>query len=120
MALVIRITLQSQGYPAGLADGDWRFLESLPASSDRTLQLLWSSKFAPSLRPSAHDPTKDPSIGPGNYATHVAAGASTKFALLFVVFMSDILAIFLQSLYVKLGAMTGLNLVESYRAYLTR
>src|SRR6266536_3471193 len=60
------------------------------------------------------------SIDPGNYATDVAAGAATKFSLLFIVLMSNLFAIFLQSLCIKLGTVTGLNLAENCRAHLPR
>ncbi|KAL8683573.1 MAG: hypothetical protein Q9186_000485 [Xanthomendoza sp. 1 TL-2023] len=59
-------------------------------------------------------------IDPGNYATDVAAGAATRFKLLFIVMMSNIFAILLQSLAVRLGTVTGLNLAESCRAHLPR
>lgn len=59
-------------------------------------------------------------IDPGNYATDVAAGAKTGFALLFVVLMSNLFAIYLQSLSIKLGSVTGLNLAENCRAHLPR
>ncbi|KAK9360202.1 natural resistance-associated macrophage protein-domain-containing protein [Lipomyces starkeyi] len=59
-------------------------------------------------------------IDPGNYATDVAAGAETKFALLFIVLMSNLFAIFLQSLCIKLGSVTGLNLAENCRAHLPK
>ncbi|KAK9372337.1 natural resistance-associated macrophage protein-domain-containing protein [Lipomyces chichibuensis] len=59
-------------------------------------------------------------IDPGNYATDVAAGAQTKFALLFIVLMSNLFAIFLQSLCIKLGSVTGLNLAENCRAHLPK
>lgn len=55
---------------------------------------------------------------PGNYATDVAAGASYRFKLLFIILMSNIFAIFLQSLCVKLGTVTGMNLAENCRAHL--
>jgi len=56
-------------------------------------------------------------IDPGNYSTDVSAGASTRFGLLFIVFMSNVIAIFLQSLCVKLGTVTGLNLAENCKAH---
>lgn len=56
-------------------------------------------------------------IDPGNYATAVAAGASYRFRLLFMVLVSNIFAIFLQSLCTKLGSVTGLNLAENCRAH---
>lgn len=59
-------------------------------------------------------------IDPGNYATDVAAGADTRFGLLFVVLMSNLFAIFLQSLCIKLGSVTGLNLAENCRAHLPK
>ncbi|GME24782.1 Natural resistance-associated macrophage protein [Neofusicoccum parvum] len=59
-------------------------------------------------------------IDPGNYATDVAAGASYRFKLLFIILMSNVFAIFLQSLCVKLGTVTGMNLAENCRAHLPR
>lgn len=59
-------------------------------------------------------------IDPGNYSTDVAAGAATRFKLLFVILMSNIFAILLQSLAVRLGTVTGLNLAEHCRAHLPR
>lgn len=59
-------------------------------------------------------------IDPGNYSTDVAAGAATKFKLLFIVLMSNVFAILLQSLAVRLGTVTGLNLAEHCRAHLPR
>lgn len=56
-------------------------------------------------------------IDPGNYSTDVAAGAAFRFRLLFIVLMSNIFAIFLQSLCIKLGTVTGLNLAEHCRAH---
>ncbi|KAF2674207.1 natural resistance-associated macrophage protein [Microthyrium microscopicum] len=57
-------------------------------------------------------------IDPGNYATDVAAGASFRYRLLFIVLLSNIFAIFLQSLCIKLGSVTGLNLAENCKAHL--
>lgn len=54
----------------------------------------------------------------GNYATDVAAGATFRFKLLFIVLMSNIFAIFLQSLCIKLGSVTGMNLAENCKANL--
>ncbi|KAJ6028120.1 hypothetical protein N7540_003696 [Penicillium herquei] len=57
-------------------------------------------------------------IDPGNYATDVSAGAEFKYALLFIVLLSNLFAILLQSLCVKLGTVTGLNLAENCREHL--
>ncbi|KAF5879413.1 putative transporter protein smf2 protein [Botrytis fragariae] len=59
-------------------------------------------------------------IDPGNYATDVAAGATYRFKLLFIVLMSNVFAIFLQSLCIKLGTVSGLNLAEACRAFLPK
>lgn len=59
-------------------------------------------------------------IDPGNYATDVAAGAQTKFALLFIILMSNLFAIFLQTLCIKLGSVTGLDLAENCKAHLPK
>ena len=59
-------------------------------------------------------------IDPGNYSTDVAAGVATQFKLLFIVLMSNIFAIVLQSLAIRLGTVTGMNLAEHCRAHLPR
>lgn len=59
-------------------------------------------------------------IDPGNYSTDIAAGASYRFRLLFIVLLSNLFAIFLQSLAIKLGTVSGLNLAEACRAFLPR
>ncbi|KAJ5972329.1 uncharacterized protein N7479_002247 [Penicillium vulpinum] len=59
-------------------------------------------------------------IDPGNYATDVAAGADFKYALLFIVLISNLFAILLQSLCIKLGSVTGLNLAENCREHLPK
>ncbi|OCK84083.1 natural resistance-associated macrophage protein [Lepidopterella palustris CBS 459.81] len=59
-------------------------------------------------------------IDPGNYATDVAAGASYRFKLLFVILMSNLFAVFLQSLCIKLGSVTGMNLAENCKAHLPK
>lgn len=59
-------------------------------------------------------------IDPGNYSTDVAAGASYQYKLLFIVLMSNIFAIFLQSLCIKLGSVSGLNLAEACKEFLPR
>ncbi|KAH6605678.1 transporter smf2 [Trichoderma cornu-damae] len=59
-------------------------------------------------------------IDPGNYSTDIAAGSSYRFKLLFVVLLSNLFAILLQSLAIKLGTVTGLDLASACRAYLPR
>ena len=57
-------------------------------------------------------------IDPGNYATDVNAGATYRFRLLFMVLLSNLIAIFLQSLCIKLGSVTGLNLAEMCKKHM--
>ncbi|OKL60055.1 Manganese transporter SMF1 [Talaromyces atroroseus] len=59
-------------------------------------------------------------IDPGNYSTDAAAGATSKYALLFVVLMSNVFAVFLQALCIKLGSVTGLSLAENCRLHLPK
>ncbi|EMG50544.1 Transporter protein SMF1/ESP1 [Candida maltosa Xu316] len=59
-------------------------------------------------------------MDPGNYATGITAGASNKYSLLFIVFLSNIIAIFLQSLCIKLGSVTGYDLARSCREFLPK
>ncbi|KAI0112449.1 natural resistance-associated macrophage protein-domain-containing protein [Nemania sp. FL0031] len=59
-------------------------------------------------------------IDPGNYSTGISAGASYRFRLLFITLLSNLFAIFLQCLAVKLGTVTGMNLAEACRAFLPK
>jgi manganese transport protein len=55
-------------------------------------------------------------IDPGNYATNIQAGAKYGYALLWVIFASNLIAIIVQSMSAKLGIATGRNLAEHCRA----
>lgn len=59
-------------------------------------------------------------LDPGNYSTGVAAGAGYQFGLLFIARLSNITAIFLQSLCIKLGTVSGMNLAQISRAHFPR
>lgn len=59
-------------------------------------------------------------MDPGNYSTGVSAGANNRFSLLFFVLVSNFMAIFLQSLCIKLGTVTGYDLARCCREYLPR
>jgi metal iron transporter len=59
-------------------------------------------------------------IDPGNYSTGISAGAAYRFRLLFITLTSNLFAVVLQCLAVKLGTVTGLNLAEACRAFLPR
>ncbi|EME83860.1 uncharacterized protein MYCFIDRAFT_53810 [Pseudocercospora fijiensis CIRAD86] len=59
-------------------------------------------------------------IDPGNYATDAAAGATYRFKLLFMVLLSNIFAIFLQSLCIRMSTVTGLDLAEMNKEHCPR
>jgi manganese transport protein len=54
-------------------------------------------------------------MDPGNWATDLQAGSRYGYALLFVVMASNLLAILLQSLALKLGIATGRDLAQACR-----
>jgi manganese transport protein len=54
-------------------------------------------------------------IDPGNFATNIAAGAQFGYSLLWVVLLSNLMAMLLQYLSAKLGIATGENLPETIR-----
>ncbi|KAJ6781169.1 hypothetical protein PWT90_10940 [Aphanocladium album] len=59
-------------------------------------------------------------IDPGNYATDIAAGASYQYRLLFIVLLSNLFAIVLQSMAIQLGSVTGHDLASACRAFCPR
>ncbi|ATY66482.1 transporter smf2 [Cordyceps militaris] len=59
-------------------------------------------------------------IDPGNYATDIAAGASYQYKLLFIVLLSNLFAILLQTLAIQLGSVTGNDLASACRAHCPR
>jgi manganese transport protein len=54
-------------------------------------------------------------MDPGNWATDLAGGAKYGYALLWVVLLSNLMAMLLQSLCVKLGVVTGRDLAQACR-----
>lgn len=54
-------------------------------------------------------------MDPGNWATDIAGGAKFGYTLLSVIFISNIFAIFLQHLSLKLGIATGRDLAQACR-----
>ncbi len=59
-------------------------------------------------------------MDPGNYSTSVSGGAQYKYKLLFSIFVSNIFAVLLQCLCVKLGTVTGYDLAENCRRNLPK
>jgi len=51
-------------------------------------------------------------IDPGNFATNISGGSKFNYALIWVILISNLMAIFLQTMSAKLGIATGHNLPE--------
>jgi manganese transport protein len=56
-------------------------------------------------------------MDPGNWATDIAGGAAFGYTLLTVILLSNLMAILLQSLCVRLGVATGRDLAQACRDY---
>jgi manganese transport protein len=59
-------------------------------------------------------------MDPGNWATDLAAGSRYNYSLLFVIMLSNLMAILLQSLAVKLGVVSGRDLAQACRDHYSR
>jgi manganese transport protein len=59
-------------------------------------------------------------IDPGNWATGIAAGSKFGYTLLSIVLLSNLMAVFLQALCVRLGVATGRDLAQACRDYFPR
>src|SRR5881296_397427 len=59
-------------------------------------------------------------MDPGNWATDLAGGAKFGYALLFIVMLSNFMAILLQHLCIKLGVATGRDLAQACRDHYVR
>jgi manganese transport protein len=59
-------------------------------------------------------------MDPGNWATDIAGGAQFGYALLSVIFISNLIAVLLQSLCVRLGIGTGQDLAQMCRSNFSR
>jgi manganese transport protein len=59
-------------------------------------------------------------MDPGNWATDIAGGSAFGYTLLSVVLLSNLMAIVLQALSVRLGVAAGLDLAQACRAYYSR
>lgn len=56
-------------------------------------------------------------VDPGNFATNIAGGARFGYMLLWVILVSNLMAMIVQSMSAKLGIATGMNLPEVCREY---
>src|ERR1700746_900509 len=59
-------------------------------------------------------------MDPGNWATDIGAGSQFGYALLSVVILSSLMAIFVQALSAKLGIATGRDLAQACRESYSR
>jgi manganese transport protein len=59
-------------------------------------------------------------MDPGNWATDLAGGSKYNFALLSVIMVSNLIAILLQALSLKLGIVTGRDLAQACRDHYSR
>src|SRR5438552_5145412 len=59
-------------------------------------------------------------MDPGNWATDLAAGSRYNYTLLSVIMISNLMAVLLQSLAVKLGVVTGRDLAQACRDHYSR
>lgn len=59
-------------------------------------------------------------MDPGNWATDLAGGSKYNYSLLTVIMMSNLMAILLQALSLKLGIVTGRDLAQACRDHFSR
>ncbi len=59
-------------------------------------------------------------VDPGNFATNIQGGAKFGYELLWVIFLSNLMAMLVQTLSAKLGIATGANLAEHFRMHFPR
>jgi manganese transport protein len=59
-------------------------------------------------------------MDPGNWATDLAGGSKYNYSLLFVIMLSNLMAVLLQRLAIKLGVATGRDLAQACRDHYSR
>src|SRR6476620_6860156 len=59
-------------------------------------------------------------MDPGNWATDIAGGSQFNYTLIWVLVISNFIALLLQSLSARLGIVTGLDLAQASRAHYPR
>ena len=102
----------------------WRFDVARPSLPEiySTLPIPRSSTFLRKLLAFA-GPGFLVAVGymdPGNWATDLAAGSKYNYSLLSVILLSNLMAILLQSLALKLGIVSGRDLAQACRDYFSR
>ena len=102
----------------------WRFSVVRPSLPEihSTLPIPHSSTFLRKLLAFA-GPGFLVAVGymdPGNWATDLAGGSKYNYSLLSVILLSNLMAILLQSLALKLGIVSGRDLAQACRDYFSR
>src|SRR3954468_11196941 len=59
-------------------------------------------------------------MDPGNWATDIAGGSKFGYALIWVLVLSNLMALLLQSLSARLGLASGLDLAQASRAHYSK
>ncbi|MCW3070423.1 MAG: iron transporter [Bacteroidetes bacterium] len=96
-----------------MKNGSGKSLEEVHSSVDTGKKTFWKKLFA------FMGPAYLVSVGymdPGNWATDIAGGSQFGYKLLWVLIMSNLMALLLQSLSARLGLVRGLDLAQASRA----
>ena len=104
--------------------GGWRYPRTVPVCPSRTTP-SWFRGASPSggRRSRSPGPGYMVAVGymdPGNWATDLAGGARFGYTLLSVILISNLMAILLQALALKLGIVTGRDLAQACRDHYSR
>jgi manganese transport protein len=107
-----------------ISEPGWRSAPELPSLSEvhRSLVVPASAGFFRKLLAFA-GPGFLVAVGymdPGNWATDLAGGSKYNYALLSVIMLSNLMAILLQSLSLKLGIATGRDLAQACRDHFSK
>src|SRR6059058_2581517 len=102
----------------------WRTTPELPSLSEvhRTLLVPTSASFFSKLL-AFGGPGFLVAVGymdPGNWATDLAGGSKYNYTLLSVIMLSNLVAILLQALSLKLGIVAGRDLAQACRDHFSR
>ena len=110
--------------PENITDKGWRHAVARPSLPEiyRSLPIPQSAGFFRKLLAFA-GPGYLVAVGymdPGNWATDLAGGSKYNYSLLSVILLSNLMAILLQTLAIKLGVVTGRDLAAACRDHFSR
>ena len=97
----------------GTQAGDVGTVVAAQAALDGSAKLSWRRRLLPFLGPAFVAAVAY--IDPGNFATNIQGGSQFGYTLLWVVVVSNLMAMLVQVLSAKLGIASGLNLAEVCR-----